>query len=101
VALAVDDIEGLAELGDRGGLAGAGRAGQDQSAAAGVGVAVEVGQPAPLGDDPADDRGRDDQQAGVVVEPCLVIGQPPGVGTPVPGKRAQRSLICEEDASAS
>jgi hypothetical protein len=60
VALAVDDFEGLAELGDRGGLAGAGRAGEDQAAASGVGVAVEVGQAASLGDDLADDRGRDD-----------------------------------------
>jgi hypothetical protein len=84
VALVVDDFEGLAELGDRGGLAGAGRAGQDQAAPAGVGVAVEVGQPASLGDDLADDRGRDGQQAGVVVEPGLVVGEPPGVAEPAP-----------------
>jgi hypothetical protein len=51
VALAVDDFEGLAELGDRGGLAGPGRPGPDQAAPAGVGVAVEVEQPASLGDD--------------------------------------------------
>ena len=61
-----------------------GRAGQDQAAPAGVGVAVEVGQPASLGDDLADDRGRDDQQPGVVVEPGLVVGQPPGVAEPPP-----------------
>jgi hypothetical protein len=74
VALAVDGFEGLAKLGDRGGLAGAGGPGQDQAAPAGVGVAVEVGQPAALGDDLAGDRGRDDQQPGVVVEPGFVIG---------------------------
>jgi hypothetical protein len=34
MALAVDDFEGLAELGDRDGLAGAGRAGQDRAAPA-------------------------------------------------------------------
>jgi hypothetical protein len=86
MALAVDEFEGLAELGDRSGLAGTGQAGQDQAAAAGVGVAVEVGQPASLGDDLADDRGRDDQEPGVVVEPGLVVSQPPGlvlVGTGV------------------
>src|ERR1035437_4393851 len=66
------------------------RAGLDQAAAAGVGVAVEVGQPASLGDDLADDRGRDDQEPGVVVEPGLVVGQPPGVAEPPPLRIGQQ-----------
>ena len=101
VALAVDDLEGLAELGDRGGLAGAGRAGQDQAAPAGVGVAVEVGQPASLGDDLADDRGRDDQQPGVVVEPRLVIRQSPGAVESAPlrvGQQFRRGRLLIDEA---
>jgi hypothetical protein len=103
-ALAVDDFEGLAELGDRGGLAGAGRAGQDQAAPAGVGVAVEVRQSASLGDDLADDRGRDDQEPGVVVEPGLVIGQPPGAAELAPlgvGQQVRRGrLLIDEPPPA-
>jgi hypothetical protein len=101
VALAVDDFEGLAELGDRGGLAGAGRAGQDQAGPAGDGVAVEVGQPASLGDDLADNRGRDDQEAGVVVEPGLVIGEPPGVAEPAPllvGQQFRRGRLLVDES---
>src|ERR1019366_9546616 len=41
-------------------------------------------------DDLADDRGRDDQEPGVVVEPGLVVGQPPGVAEPPPLRIGQQ-----------
>ena len=89
--LAVHDLDGLAELGDRGGLPGPGRPGHDQ--------------PAP----PGDRRGGsgtdslrpsvmtcrmtgvgDDQEPGVVAEPVLVVGEPLVVPQAAPGLLGQQ-----------
>lgn len=50
IAGGVDGLVGLAELGDRGGLAGACRPGQDEPEPGGDRVPVEQGQPPPGGD---------------------------------------------------
>ena len=72
----VEDLDGLAELGDRGGLPGPGGAGDDQAGPAVMGGPVQVGQPPPGGDDVADRRGLHDQQPGVVGDPVIVVGGP-------------------------
>jgi hypothetical protein len=74
--LGVHGLEGLAELGQAGGLAGARWPGQDQPAPANLGVPVEVLQPPPLDDHLLDGRGGDYQQFRVVRQPRLVIGEP-------------------------
>jgi hypothetical protein len=87
VACCVNGLVGLAELGDGGGLAGAGRAGQDQAAAGGDRVPVEQGQSASGGDDRAQGAGRDRGEPGVVVQPQFVVGEATRFvqGLPLPG----------------
>jgi hypothetical protein len=86
MALVVDDLQGLAHLDDRGGLAGASGARDDQSAAAGLGMPVEIRQPSALQDCGADHRGRDRQEPGMVGQARFVVvlagirGQSPPVG---------------------
>lgn len=74
VAGAVGGLVGLAELGDRGGLPGAGRAGQDQPLAGADRMPVQQRQTASGGDGLPQRRGGDHAQPGVVVQPFVVIG---------------------------
>lgn len=59
----VDHLDGLAELGERGGLAGSGGAGHHQAASSVVGVLVHLDQAAARGDDLADRGSLDHQQS--------------------------------------
>src|SRR6266516_1462061 len=96
VTLPVDRLMGLAELGDRGGLPGAGCAGQDQAAAGADGVPVEQGQPASGVDDLPQRRGSDRGQAGVVVQPHLVVSDAVGVSQRLPLRFAEQ-VGCDGD----
>ena len=73
VTAPVDHLDGLAELGQRGGLPGPGRTGYHQAAPPVVGVLVQLDQPAAGADDLADHRGLDHQQPGVVVDAVIVV----------------------------
>src|SRR5579864_5361844 len=72
----VDRLVSLAELGDRGGLAGAGRPGQDQAAAGADRVPVQQRQAPSGGDDLPQRRGSHHAEAGVIIQPLLVISRP-------------------------
>ena len=76
VPLAGGQLVGAAELGERGGLAGARRAADDHAAAGGDLVPVELDQQPAGADDLPDDRGVHQRQAGVVVDPRLVVPGP-------------------------
>ena len=65
-----------AELGDSGGLAGAGGAGDDEAPAGGDLVAVQQHQAPPGGGDLADGRGGHGGQPGVVVQASFVVVGP-------------------------
>src|SRR5271165_3707052 len=69
-------LVGAAELAERGGLAGARRAADDGTAAGGDLVPVELDQQPAGADDLPDDRGVHQRQAGVVVDPRLVVPGP-------------------------
>ena len=73
VTAPVDHLDGLAELGQRGGLPGPGRTGHHQAAPPVVGVLVQLDQPAAGVDDLADHGGLDHQQPGVVVDAVIVV----------------------------
>ena len=73
VAAPVDHLDGLAELGQRGGLPGPGGTGHHQAAPPVVGVLVQLDQPAAGVDDLADRGGLDHQQPGVVVDAVIVV----------------------------
>ena len=90
VAAVVHRLDGLAELGQAGRLPGAGRPGQDQAAPAGVGVPVQVLQPASLDDHLLDGGSGDGQQPGVVGEPGLVVVEPGIVVQELPGGLGQQ-----------
>jgi hypothetical protein len=76
-----------AQLGDGGGFASPGLAGDDQPTAAGDLVTVEQDQAAAGGEHLADGRGGDHDQAGVVVQAGLVVGGSSlgGQGLQLPG----------------
>jgi hypothetical protein len=80
----------LAELGDRGGLAGRGWAGDDQAAAGAHLVAVEQDQPPAGVGDLSDRRGGDHDQPGMMVQPRLVVGFPCLVVQALPRLPAER-----------
>src|ERR1035441_1098239 len=90
VAAAVDDLDGLAELGDRGGLPGPGGAGDDQAGPPVMGGPVEVGEPPPGGGDAADARGMPDQVAGVVGDPVVVVSGPLFLAQTLPDPAVQQ-----------
>jgi len=75
-------------------------AGQDQPAAPGVGVPVQVLQPPAFQGNLTDGRSGDHQQPGVVSQPQIVVGQPRGRGQVGPAviveqRRNGRSLSDE------
>jgi hypothetical protein len=73
VTAPVDHLDGLAELGQCGGLPGPGGTGHHQAAPPVVGVLVQLDQPAAGGDDLADRGGLDHQQPGVVIDAVIVV----------------------------
>jgi hypothetical protein len=69
----VDHLDGLAELGQCGGLAGAGGTGHHQAAPPVVGPLVQLDQPTTGGDDLTDRGSLDHQQPGMVIDTIVVV----------------------------
>ena len=89
MAASVDHLDGLAELGQRGGLAGAGGTGHHQTAPPVVGALVQLDQAATGGDDLADRGSLDHQQPGVVVDAVVVVAGSFVLGQARPNRRRQ------------